>query len=204
VSIDLGLPTLAPTRTNFFVRRFTLAEYHTLIEVGVLKPGDPYELLNGVIKYKMPQNTPHASTASKLEKRFWKLLPDEFLLRTQKPISIPNQDSEPEPDLAVVLGPDDRYDEVQPTPREVLLIVEVADTSLDEDRGEKLESYAAARIPIYWVVNLRERVVEVYTQPRGGRSPGYRGHDTFAPGQAVPVVVGKKAVGAIPVSEILP
>ena len=194
---------LAPTQTNWMVRRFTLAEYHRLIEVGVLKPGDPYELLNGVIKYKMPQNTPHASTSSKLEKRLWKMLPDDLLLRTQKPIAIASQDSEPEPDLAIVLGPDTRYDDNQPTPREVLLIVEVSDSSLEEDRGEKLQSYAAARIACYWVVNLRANVVEVYTLPRGGRNPTYRSRVDYAAGMAVPVVVAGNALGTISVDEIL-
>lgn len=200
----ISAAVLEPTQTNKFVRRFTLAEYHTLIEVGVLKPGDPYELLNGVIKYKMPQNTPHASTASKLEKRIWKMLPDELLLRTQKPISIPNQDSEPEPDLAIIFGPENRYDEAQPLPREVLLLIEVADSSLDEDLGEKLVGYASARIPAYWVVNLRARVVEVFSQPRGGRNPTYRNRLTFAAGSVIPVVIEGKTVGSIPVNEILP
>jgi len=195
---------LAPTQTNWMVRRFTLAEYHTLIDVGVLKPGDPYELLNGVIKFKMPQNTPHASTSSKLEKRLWKMLPEELLLRTQKPITISNQDSEPEPDLAIVLGPDTRYDDNQPTPRDVLLIVEVSDSSFEEDRGEKLQSYAAARIPCYWIVNLRAHIIEVYTLPRGGRNPTYRSRVDFTAGTAVPVVIAGKTLGTIPTSEILP
>ncbi len=195
---------LTPTQTNWMVRRFTLAEYHTLIDVGVLKPGDPYELLNGVIKFKMPQNSPHASTSSKLEKRLWKMLPDDLLLRAQKPITIASQDSEPEPDLAIVLGPDTRYDDNQPTPRDILLIVEVSDSSLEEDRGEKLQSYAAARIPCYWIVNLRANIIEVYTQPRGGRNPTYRSRIDYATGSAVPVIVAGKTVGTIPASEILP
>lgn len=195
---------LAPTQTNWMVRRFTLAEYHTLIEIGVLKPGDPYELLNGVIKYKMPQNTPHASTSSKFEKRLWKMLPDDLLLRTQKPITIASQDSEPEPDIAIVLGPDTRYDDNQPTPRDVLLVVEVSDSSLEEDRGEKLQSYASARILCYWIVNLRANIIEVYTQPRGGRNPTYRSRVDYTAGMAVPVVVAGKTLGTIPASEILP
>ncbi len=195
---------LEPERTNLFVRRFTLDEYHRLIEIGMLKPDDPYELLNGVIKFKMPQNTPHASTSSKLEKRFWKLLPDDCLPRTQKPITIPSRESETEPDLAIVAGPEDRYDDEHPFPRDVLLIVEVASTSLDEDRGEKRECYAASRIPIYWIVNLKERVVEVHSQPRTGKKPGYRQIALFLPGDTIPVVLGKKTVGSIPVNEILP
>ena len=120
------------------------------------------------------------------------------------PITISSQDSEPEPDLVIVLGPDTRYDDNQPTPRDILLIVEVSDSSLEEDRGEKLQSYAAARIPFYWVVNLRANVIEVYTLPRGGRNPTYRSRIDYTAGMVVPVVVAGKTLGTIPASEILP
>ena len=132
------------------------------------------------------------------------MLPEELLLRTQKPITISSQDSEPEPDLAIVLGPDPRYDDNQPTPRDILLIVEVSDSSLEEDRGEKLQSYAAARIPCFWIVNLRAHIIEVYTSPRGGRNPTYRSRFDYTAGMAVPVVVAGKTLGTIPASEILP
>ena len=132
------------------------------------------------------------------------MLPDDYLLRTQKPITIASQDSEPEPDLAIVLGPDTRYDDNQPTPRDILLIVEVSDSSLEEDRGDKLQCYAAARIPCYWIINLRANIIEVYTLPRGGRNPMYRSRVDFAAGMAVPVSIAGKTLGTIAVDEILP
>lgn len=195
---------LSPVVSPYPVRRFTLAEYHLLIDTGVLKPGDPYELLNGVLKYKMPQNTPHASTAGKLESRFWRLIAAPWFVRAQKPLTIPTTESEPEPDLAVVLGPADRYDDLHPYPQDVALVVEVSDTTLAEDRGEKRETYAAARIPVYWIVNIPERVVEVYTQPRGGKSPTYRTRTDYPPGTNIPVVLRGTTVGTIPATAVLP
>lgn len=186
------------------VRRFTLGEYHQLLDIGILNDRDPYELLNGVITPKMPQNTPHAGSSAKLEKRLWRLLPDEWLLRTQKPLSIPGSESEPEPDLLICRGPETRYDGRHPRPKDVAVVVEVADRSVPLDTGEKLRTYAAARIPEYWVVNIPDRRVEVYTRPRGGKNPAYRSHVVYAPGDVVPVVVGGAELGAVAVADLLP
>ncbi len=196
--------TLDPVIPLHPIRRFSLTEYHQLIDVGVLRPGDPYELLQGVIAYKMPQNSLHASTASKLEMRFWRLLPEEWFLRTQKPVSFPASESEPEPDLAIVDGTPDRYDSQHPGASDVHLLIEVADTSLAVDQGMKLQIYAGAKVPEYWIVNLVDRRVEVYTQSRGGKNPGYRHRVEYGPEDAVPVVVAGKELGSIPVKEVLP
>ncbi len=186
------------------IRRFTVAEYDRLIELGMLAENDPYHLLNGVIRFKMPTNTPHISTAMKLEGLFWRMLPLEYILSIQKPVSFPNSDSQPEPDLAVVLGPAARYEREKAGASDVFLVVEVADTSLAADRGEMLDIYAGGKMPEYWIVNIVERMVEVYTQPRGGKKPTYKSRTDYAAGESVPVVLGGKPVGAIAVSDILP
>ncbi len=186
------------------VRRFTIAEYEQLVEQGMVGERDPYQLLNGEIRLKMPVNDPHTSTALKLERRFYRLLPDEVLVWIEKPVSFPTSNSQPQPDIALVLGPETRYDAGQPSAADVLLIVEVADSSLASDRGEMLTIYAGGKVPVYWIVNVREGIVEVYTQPRGGKRPTYRARTDYAAGQVVPVVLGGKQVGAIAVSDILP
>jgi Uma2 family endonuclease len=186
------------------VRRFTLDEYHRLLEIGVFQSGDPYELLNGVIVAKMPQNSPHASASSRLERRLAKLLSDNWLMRTTKPISIPTNESEPEPDIAIASGPEEKYDTRHPGPKEVALVVEVSDTSLGRDLSEKFGIYAGAKIPEYWVININERRVEVYTQPRGGKNPAYKTRTDYGPDDSVPVVIGGKRVGSIAVKELLP
>ena len=88
--------------------------------------------------------------------------------------------------------------------KDIALVVEVSDTSLDDDQRLKLPQYARARLPVYWIINLTDRRVEVYTHPRGGKNPGYRHQTNYAPGQAVPVVVGGAEVGSLEVKDLLP
>lgn len=195
---------LAPVVSDLPVRRFTLDEYHRLLDIGFFESGDPFELLNGVIVAKMGQNGPHASGTSRLLRRLARLLPDDWVLRAGNPISIPNSDSEPEPDFAVVAGPEDAYGSRHPLPRDVAFVVEVSDSSIGRDGGVKLGIYAAAKIPVYWILNVNERRVEVYTQPRGGRNPTYRTRTDYGPEAAVPVVLAGKTLGTIPVAELLP
>jgi Uma2 family endonuclease len=195
---------LTPVVSDLPVRRFTLGEYHQLLDIGVFQSGDPYELLNGVIVAKMGQNGPHASGTSRLLRRLARLLPDAWVLRAGGPLSIPASDSEPEPDFAVVAGPEDAYDTRHPVPRDVAFVVEVSDSSIGRDGGVKLGIYAAAKIPEYGILNVNDRRVEVYTHPRGGRNPTYRTRTDYGPDADVPVAVGGKTLGTIPVRELLP
>jgi Uma2 family endonuclease len=195
---------LAPAVSAGPVRRFTIAEYEQLVEQGMLGERDPYHLLNGEIRLKMPVNDPHTSTASKLEKRFWRLITNDQHVWVEKPISFPNSNSQPQPDIAIVLGPETRYDAGKPHAADVLLVVEVSDTSLASDRGEMLELYAGGKVPEYWIVNLIDGAIEVYTNPRGGKKPGYKAKAEYRAGDSVPVVLGGKTVGQIAVSDILP
>jgi Uma2 family endonuclease len=186
------------------IKRFTVAEYHRLIDTGILKSGDPYELLEGWIVQKMPNNPPHASTVTRTYRRIDRLLGDEFVVRCQQPVSIAAAGSEPEPDVVVAAGPDNRYTTAHPTPRDVHLIVEVSNSSLPRDRSVKFATYARAKVPVYWIVNLETRQVEVYTNPRGGRNPTYRTRTDYARGDTVPVVIAGKTVGTLAVSDLIP
>jgi len=185
-------------------RRFSVKEYHQLIDIGILGPKDPYHLLNGVIRYKMPQNAPHISTTMKLSQLFWLMLAGKYLVLTDKPVTFINSQSEPEPDFAITLGPITRFDEVKPASNEVLLIVEVSYSTLVADRGEMMEIYAGGKIPEYWIVNLVDNIIEVYTNPRGGKKPTFRTHTDYTAGQSVPVILQGKQIGMIAVSAILP
>lgn len=184
-------------------KRFTLDEYHRMIDAGILPEGSPYELLNGIVREKMPNNPPHASGVYRVARSLDRLLGDQFVVRSQLPITIPESDSEPEPDIAVSVGPDNAYDSRHPGPGDILLLIEIAHSSLPMDRGEKLAAYAAAKVPVYWVVNIPGKRIEVYSQPRAGKNPTYRKREDFARGSAVPVVLGGKAVAEVAVSEIL-
>jgi Uma2 family endonuclease len=183
-------------------RLFTVDEYYRLGEIGFLTENDRCELMHGIIVEKPVINHAHKNCLRQLIDLLRPLVSADFVFDTQGPIEF--DDSVPEPDIGITVGPATRYVDRIARSNEAVLVVEVADSSLEYDRGEKLQMYATAGVPVYWIVNLRERIVEVYTQPRGGRTPTYRRHLDFSPGQAVPVVLGKKAVGTIPVSEILP
>jgi hypothetical protein len=195
------LPPAVPTLP---VRRYTLDEYHHLIETGFFREDDRIELLNGWIVAKMGINPPHASALTRLSRRLRTLLGETWVVREQSSLTIASSASEPEPDIVVAPGPEDNYDELHPTPSDTVLLVEVADASLAEDQGEKLRTYAASKVCLYWIVNLKDRRIEVYSEPRGGKNPTYKRRSDYGLRDAVPVVVAGKQLGRIPVKDLLP
>jgi len=143
-------------------RRFRLDEYHRLIDVGVLGEDERVELLEGVIVEMTPQGRPHALVISRLNRFLTGALGNEYSVRPQLPLSL-GDDSEPEPDLAVVTRQEEETAPVHP--RSALLVVEVADESLRRDRLLKGRIYARAQVSEYWVVDVAGRAVEVYSEP---------------------------------------
>jgi Uma2 family endonuclease len=142
-------------------RRFTPEEYHQLIHVGVLDEDEPVELLEGVIAEMTPHGKSHAWVVSILGERLMDARRADCRVRIQLPLSL--GDSEPEPDIAVVLREEERAAKVHP--RTALLVVEVAHESLQRDRETKGRLYARAGIPEYWVVDVAWRAIEVFTRP---------------------------------------
>jgi hypothetical protein len=185
------------------VRKFTVAEYEKMLAVGIFRSGDPYELLRGWIVPKLKRSPRNSLTTGRLRRRMMEMILDGQWL-AGAPFAITFRGSQPEPACCVVRGPDDEYWKRHPRANETELIAEVADDSLERDRGIKMDIYASGKVPIYWIVNIPERRVEVYTDPRGGKKPTYRTRTEYAPGQAVPVTVAGKTLGSIPVSELLP
>lgn len=191
-----------PAIPPFPVRRFSVDEYHKMAEAGVLTEDGRLELIHGWLVPKMTLNPPHNYAVALLMKRFLAIVGPTGVVRVQQPITTP--DSEPEPDVVLAAGRDADYKARHPKPSECVVVVEVADSTLRADQTTKLELYAAAKIAVYWIVNLKDRRVEVYTQPRGGKNPGYKQQTNYCPGDEVPVVVGGKELGRIPVKELLP
>ena len=113
---------------------------------------------------------------------------------------------EPEPDLAVVIGPVGNNDDHHPNVDEIAMVIEVSDSTLTYDRGIKLRAYAGAAIPAYWIVNLVDRQVEVYGNPKPSRTgtPRFAKRSDYLPGQQVPVVFAGSTLGSIAVDAILP
>jgi Uma2 family endonuclease len=182
--------------------RFTVAQYHEMGRIGILKTSDRVELLDGWIVRKPMISPAHSYAVHWLSTALPAILSEDWVVRSQQPVTLST--SEPEPDVVVATAPGTKYRERHPGPREVALVIEVADDSLARDRGIKLKKYAAAKVPEYWIVNIPDRRVEVYTQPRGGKSPAYRGHRDYGPRESVPLALAGKDRGAIPVREILP
>ncbi|MBI4607183.1 MAG: Uma2 family endonuclease [Planctomycetes bacterium] len=197
------LPPIAPQLPPLPVRRFTVEEYQRMGQAGVLSEDDRVELLEGWIVPKMVHNPRHDATIAHLSKVLERFLPVGSHIRVQSVIT--TETSEPEPDLALVVGEATRYLKHHPRPGETLLVIEVADSSLASDREFKGSIYARARIPVYWIVNLVDDAVEVYTDPSGpGPAPAYRTHRTFARQDTVPLALAQKELGAIPGAELLP
>jgi Uma2 family endonuclease len=147
------------------LRRWTVAEYHQAAAAGIFDPEERLELVNGEIYRMRPQKGPHATGSGLAEEALRAILPAGHTLRIQKPLTL-GQDGEPEPDIAIVRGSVRDFARQHPTT--AALVVEVADSSLSFDRAEKAKQYARAAIPDYWVLNLPERVLEVYRDPDPG------------------------------------
>lgn len=158
-------------------RLLTVKEYHQMVEAGILGEDDPIELLNGQLIHMSPVGSNHAACVEKIDELLKYLLRGKALVRSQNPITLSDL-SEPEPDIAVVLKKDNYYADRHPIPGEVLLVIEVADSSLEKDRQAKLPLYAQAQIPEYWIVNLEKREIEVYQTPRQDQ---YRSRHIYLP-----------------------
>jgi len=137
-------------------------EYDRLIEIGVFRPGEPVELLGGQLIVSEPQGSGHYTAVLLVEEALRAALGPGWLVRTQGPIAL-DDESEPEPDIAAVPGSARDYSRAHPV--RPALVVEVAETSLALDREHKGSLYARARVDDYWIVNLIDRVLEVYRQP---------------------------------------
>jgi Uma2 family endonuclease len=194
-------PAAAPALAREFYR-FTVQQYHRMLEEGVLTANDRVELLEGLVIEKIPHNPPHDGTVGRITRRLLRLLPEDWMLRVQCAITL--RGSEPEPDIAIVRGPEETYFSRHPRSQDIALLLEVADTSLLEDRRGKGAIYARARIPVYWIVNIKDSRVEVYTQPVTGKSPRYRHQENHERGQAVPLTLAGTEMTQIPVNDLLP
>ena len=145
------------------IRRLSVEEYHRMGEVGILQPNERLELIDGVLKQMSPIGSQHAACVSRLMNLLLPPLQGRALVRVQNPIVL-DDNTEPEPDLAIVRQRDDDYSVAHPQPNDILIVIEVADTTLEYDKRVKLSRYAQANIPEVWIVNLVEKRVEIYKE----------------------------------------
>ena len=160
---------------------FNVEQYYRLAEVGVLKPDDRVELIEGEIIRMSPIGSGHAACVRALSVAFNDLFGKTYLASIQSPVRL-DDFSEPEPDLALLRPRDDFYAERHPIPEDVFLIVEVADTTVLTDRNVKIPLYARFGIRESWLVNLPKKVIEVYSDPAGG---SYRNQLKFEKGETL-------------------
>jgi Uma2 family endonuclease len=162
-------------------RRLTADEYQRMIRAGILREGERVELLDGELYQMAAQGSPHFACVMRLNQWFIVSLGDRATVGTQGAMRL-SAYSEPEPDIALFRYRDDFYEDALPRPDDVLLIIEVANTSLRHDRDRKLPLYAAGGVPEVWIVDLRRRRVLVYRDP----SPdGYRQSITYTEGASL-------------------
>jgi Uma2 family endonuclease len=183
--------------------RLSVDQYHAMIQAGILQDDDPVELLEGYLVQKMPKKPLHRASTRLLRQALERLIPDGWYVDSQEPIT--TADSEPEPDITVVRGDTLDYLDRHPSPHEVGLVVEVADATLQRDRGTKKRLYARAGVTVYWLVNVGKQQIEVYTQPvQTGKQPDYRQRQVYQMTDTLPVLLDGVEVGRIAVYEVLP
>ena len=147
-------------------RLLNVDEYHSMAEAGILTPDDKVELINGEIIRMSPIGSKHASCVDRLNRKLYRLPEEKVWIRIQNPISLSAFD-EPEPDIILCKVVPNDYEEGHPKPSDILLLIEVSDSTLELDREIKNPIYAEAGIPVVWIVNLRDKEIEVYENPMG-------------------------------------
>ncbi|RUT10056.1 hypothetical protein DSM106972_005510 [Dulcicalothrix desertica PCC 7102] len=145
-------------------KRFTLDEYHKLAEIGFFHEDSRIELIKGEIIQMAAKGKAHETCLRRLLKELPKLVGGRATLQSQAPVTLP-PNSEPEPDFAIVKNSSDDYFSGHPTPEDVLLVMEVSDSSIDYDQDVKLPLYAEAGIFDYWIFNLADNQLECYSEP---------------------------------------
>jgi Uma2 family endonuclease len=180
-------------------RLITIEEYERMAEES---DDEPVELIEGRLAAKMPKSPQHRAATGLTRRSTEPLLPSGWSMRLEGPVRIPNRNSEPEPDLSVVRGSIDDYERRHPdaTLGEVALVVEVSRSSVYDDRA-LAPTYGAAGIPVYWIVNLKDRQLEVYANPVAGAYPAPTIFDESA---SVQLVLAGVTVGRITVADLSP
>ena len=157
----------ATASTVLHRHRLDVTDYYRMAEAGILAEDDCCELIEGEIIDRAPIGSEHSSSVKRLNRWFERCVGHLAIVSVQDPIRL-DRHNEPQPDIALLRYRDDFYRNAHPGPEDVLLIVEVADTSLSYDREIKLPLYARHGIPEVWIMDLRNRRVEIYRQPVGG------------------------------------
>jgi len=178
----------------------TVEMYSRMVESGLLTSDDPVYLWEGRLAPLVPIHRPHSSSITKSFAALFTNLPPGCHAEQEQPLAFRHRHSVPQPDIMILRGSVEDYSKAFPTTADALLVVEVAEATLARDR-KRADSYAGEEVPIYWLVNLVELRVEVYSQPEGG---SYSHKATLGPGDSIPLVLDGREVVRIAVADLLP
>lgn len=187
---------VAPAKPELY--RLSVAQYEQMIEKGVLTKQDKVELIEGFLVKKMTKNSPHIAATLLIHRAVGAATPADWFLAQEIPVLLAR--SEPEPDFLVLRGRIDDFFRRKPVPGDVALLIEVADSSLAEDRAFA-PLFAEAGVPIYWIANIPDRRIEVYSDPAGSE---YRSRQEYGLNAEVPLVLDGREVARLPVRDLLP
>lgn len=164
-------------------RKFTVEQYHKMVESGILKEDERVELIRGEIIEMSPIGAKHAACVNRLVNLLVQLLGKRVIVAAQNPVAL-NNNSEPQPDVALLKPRDDFYATAHPQPQDIFLLIEVADSTILYEREEKIPLYAKADIIEVWLVDINEQIVEVYQQ---SIAAGYQHIQKFTSGQSLSI-----------------
>lgn len=207
MATDLLEPPATQGRLLDVRRRITVEEYHRLIDSGILGPDPRVELLEGVIVEKMTEKTAHVQGTDLLDDFLHRHLPGGcgYFASMGNPLTIEDRDGEPEPDGMVVRGEIRDFTNRRRTPADAALVAEISDTSYNYDRYDKWTTYAASRVPVYWIVDLNHRKLEIHTEPTGdAKTARYARSRIYGPDDEAALVLDGREIARFLVREILP
>jgi Uma2 family endonuclease len=183
--------------------KFTRNQLRAMERHGIIDESHRIELLDGVLLEKPMPSPPHQAVSRRLNHRLSNLVPDDWFFDGTSSLDL--VDSEPIPDGAVIRGDITDYDQNHPDVAATGIAIEISVSALRFDRNFKLAKYASTGVPVYWIINLNERQIEVYSDPETFKSPAnYATQAVYKPGDAVPIVLDSVTVNSIPVNDLLP
>lgn len=198
--IPTAAPQAAPEDRTY---RLSVDQYSKMARMGILTEQDRVELLEGVLASKMTKNPPHILAARKTLRALLGVLPPGWFVAKDDPIE--TLTSVPEPDFTVVRGTPEDYASRVTSPRDLALVIEVSDSGLHVDQTLMKVLYAAAAIPIYWIVNIPDGRLEVYSDPTGpSERPDFHARRDYGPDDEVPLVIDGQEIARIVVRSLLP
>jgi len=183
--------------------RCSLDQFHEMVRRGILTENDPVELWEGLLVQKMPKSRAHCLVTELARRTLASRLPGGWHLEGQESITLLG--SEFEPDIVIVRGSPRDFVDQHPGAADLALVIEISDSTLARDQGFKKAIYAKAAIPVYWIINLVDHRVEVYTNPSSAADkPDYRQNNEYGMAEEVPLLIGEVEAARISVRELLP